>query len=68
MNKLRIAILHLQIKLGNTCYNRKLIALALSIAAGYGAELVVMGELIESGEAFWRNIYLNTIPGEDYPF
>ena len=68
MNKLRIAILHLQIKAGNTCCNRKLLSLAISIAAGYGANLVVTGELIESGEMFWRNIYLNSIPGENYPF
>lgn len=68
MNKLRIAILHLQIQWGNTCLNRKLLACALSIAAGYGANLVVTGELIESGEDFWKRIYLNSIPGNDYPF
>ncbi len=68
MNKLRIALLHLQIKQGNTCWNRQLIKLAISIAAGYGANLVVTGELIESGEEFWRNIYLNSIPGDNYPF
>ena len=68
MNKLRIAILHLQIRLGQTCYNRELIRNALAIAAGYGADLIVTGELIESGEDFWKYIYLNSIPGDDYPF
>ncbi|MBE6022114.1 MAG: hypothetical protein E7231_02620 [Cellulosilyticum sp.] len=68
MHKLRIAILHLQVKLGQTCYNRQLLLSAIAIAAGYGAELVVTGELIESGEDFWRTIYLNSIPGENYPF
>lgn len=68
MNKLRIAILHIQIKSGDTACNRKLLDVAISIAAGYGVQLVVTGEVIESGEAFWRNIYLASIPGATYPY
>ena len=68
MNKLRIALLHLQIKLGDTVCNRQLLNLAIAIAAGYGAQLAVTGELIESGEAFWQTIYCQSIPGSDYPY
>lgn len=66
--KLRMALLHVHIVQGNMYHNHKILSEAMAIAAGYGCQLVLTGELVECGPYFWRNIRLKTIPSKTYPY
>lgn len=64
----RLGILHVQISCGNMHYNHKILSQAMAIAAGYGCDAVVTGELIECGALFWRKVELQSVPAKMYPY
>lgn len=71
MNKaypIRMALLHVEVKQGDMRYTHKVLRQAIAIAAGYGCQLVISGELVECGSDFWRHIYLESVPCQSYPY